>query len=244
MMATDAQQAPPAGSRCECQEWTRVGHPFWAYWPDQDSYPGGHHPDCPGYCPPPLSAIRESLGRQVRKVWLAWANEQPSPKSSWLLSWESLSDADREVDCRIGEALASIGARHQGHVNAGLARLAALHEEELEGDDLFSLLATYRDWVNQVEARNQSLSEDIHDLRGKLEQAAAEVKALLSDQDERMARLVHEHRTMADTLSRAQKQGWDLLERARAAEQSRDRLLEELSRITPPWAPSSPIDDE
>lgn len=229
--------------RCDCQEWTRVGHPFWAYWPDQESYPGGHHPDCPDYQPPPLSAIRESLGREVRRVWLAWANEQPSQKPSWLLSWDSLSEADREVDRRIGEALAILGAKHQGHVNARLVRLAALHEEELEGDDLFALLAAYRDWVNQVEERNQSLGEEIHDLRGNLEQASAEVTALLSDQDERIARLVHERQTMADTLARAQTRCGELLKRAREAEQTRDRLLEELSRLTPPWASKRPQTD-
>lgn len=48
---------------------------------------------------------RESLGQMVRHVWVEWASEQESPKPSWLVSWEGLSEPDREVDRRIGEAL-------------------------------------------------------------------------------------------------------------------------------------------
>lgn len=52
---------------------------------------------------------RERLGRLVRDVWIAWAQEQPSPKPSWLVSWEDLTEPDREVDRRIGERLAREG---------------------------------------------------------------------------------------------------------------------------------------
>lgn len=52
------------------------------------------------------STDREGLGRLVREVWIAWAMEQPAPKSSWLLPWEALQEPDREVDRRIGEAVA------------------------------------------------------------------------------------------------------------------------------------------
>lgn len=48
---------------------------------------------------------REALGRVVREVWIAWAKEQPAPKPSWLVPWEDLSESDREVDRRIGEAI-------------------------------------------------------------------------------------------------------------------------------------------
>lgn len=52
---------------------------------------------------------REALGQKVREVWIDWASEQPNPKASWLVPWEGLSEPDREVDRRIGEALAAVG---------------------------------------------------------------------------------------------------------------------------------------
>lgn len=52
---------------------------------------------------------RDVLGQRVREVWVAWAHEQPAPKPSWLLPWEGLSEPDREVDRRIGEALFKMG---------------------------------------------------------------------------------------------------------------------------------------
>lgn len=66
---------------------------------------------------------RETLGREVRAVWVAWAEEQPDPKPSWLVPWEGLGEADREVDRRIGERLYALartcrclicGAGHDG----------------------------------------------------------------------------------------------------------------------------------
>jgi hypothetical protein len=51
---------------------------------------------------------REKLGRAVRAVWMAWAREQPNPKPSWLVPWEELSEPDKEVDRRIGEAIARV----------------------------------------------------------------------------------------------------------------------------------------
>lgn len=50
---------------------------------------------------------REELGRIVRDAWVQWASEQPDPKRSWLIPWEELDDGQREVDMRIGEAVAS-----------------------------------------------------------------------------------------------------------------------------------------
>jgi hypothetical protein len=51
--------------------------------------------------------VIEAMGRLVRKVWIEWAREQPNPKPSWLVEWEGLSEPDKEVDCRIGEAVAN-----------------------------------------------------------------------------------------------------------------------------------------
>jgi len=49
---------------------------------------------------------REILGQLVRSVWIAWAKEQSDPKPSWLVEWDGLSEPDKEVDRRIGEAVA------------------------------------------------------------------------------------------------------------------------------------------
>lgn len=50
---------------------------------------------------------REDYGRLVRETWVAWASEQPDPKPSWLVPWEELDPGQREVDMRIGEAVAA-----------------------------------------------------------------------------------------------------------------------------------------
>jgi cell division protein FtsL len=59
--------------------------------------------------PEPGRIHREMLGREVRAEWVAWAKEQPSPKASWLVPWEGLSEPDKEVDRRIGVRLYNIG---------------------------------------------------------------------------------------------------------------------------------------
>lgn len=56
----------------------------------------------------PAACNREALGRLVREIWIEWAKEQTHPKPSWLLSWEEISESDREVDRRIGERLAML----------------------------------------------------------------------------------------------------------------------------------------
>lgn len=54
---------------------------------------------------PPVAHDREVLGRIVRRAWVEWAREQPNPKASWLVPYEELSEADKDADCRIGEAV-------------------------------------------------------------------------------------------------------------------------------------------
>jgi hypothetical protein len=51
----------------------------------------------------------EMLGRTVREEFMKWANEQPNPKPSWLVPWDELSEAEKEVDRRIGRRLANLG---------------------------------------------------------------------------------------------------------------------------------------
>jgi hypothetical protein len=50
---------------------------------------------------------RDDLGRIVRKAWVRWARMQPDPKPSWLVPYDELSEADKEADRQIGEAVAS-----------------------------------------------------------------------------------------------------------------------------------------
>jgi hypothetical protein len=50
---------------------------------------------------------REPYGRIVRETWVGWALEQPAPKPSWRAGWDDLDDGQREVDMRIGSAVAA-----------------------------------------------------------------------------------------------------------------------------------------
>jgi hypothetical protein len=64
--------------------------------------------DGPDTCPTCLGTgrdIRETLGRIVRDAWVAWAKEQPEPKSGWLDPWDMLPEPIKEVDRRIGMAV-------------------------------------------------------------------------------------------------------------------------------------------
>lgn len=54
---------------------------------------------------------RDKLGQLVREIWISWAVDQPNPKPSWLVPWEELSEADKEVDRMIGEKLFLVGFR-------------------------------------------------------------------------------------------------------------------------------------
>jgi hypothetical protein len=59
---------------------------------------------------PPLYD-RETLGRIVRQSWVKWAVTQPAPKPSWLVPYNELSEADKEADRQIGEAVACVMLR-------------------------------------------------------------------------------------------------------------------------------------
>jgi hypothetical protein len=48
---------------------------------------------------------RDDLGRLVREAWVRWALTQPSPKPSWLVPYDELSEPDKEADRQIGAAL-------------------------------------------------------------------------------------------------------------------------------------------
>jgi len=51
----------------------------------------------------------DDLGRVVRETWIEWARRQPDCKPSWLVPWDELDDAQREVDRLIGVRLYHLG---------------------------------------------------------------------------------------------------------------------------------------
>jgi hypothetical protein len=55
----------------------------------------------------------EQLGRIVRAAWVAWAKEQLHAKPSWLTDWDQLDEGQREVDIRIGRAVAAQAAYNE-----------------------------------------------------------------------------------------------------------------------------------
>lgn len=62
---------------------------------------------------------RESYGRIVRETWVNWALEQPdvADHPSWTKPWGKLAVRDREVDMRIGSAVAARAVDDAGLVN-------------------------------------------------------------------------------------------------------------------------------
>ena len=70
---------------------------------------------------------REPLGRIVRETWVAWAREQYRPKPSWLLLWEELDNGQREVDMRIGAAVA---AAEQERIAALADKVEAVYDPD------------------------------------------------------------------------------------------------------------------
>jgi hypothetical protein len=81
---------------------------------------------------------RDALGRVVREAWVRWARTQPEPKPSWLVSYDELSEADKEADRQIAEAVLSdlncrriflVEKKHAGGLSeAEATEFAALQE--------------------------------------------------------------------------------------------------------------------
>jgi hypothetical protein len=116
-------EATPAGWRCSAlatddawcsylQDWA---HGFMANWSWR------RHVDAAQAQVGVTADPREQYGQMVRSVWTEWALEQASPKESWLLPWCMLDDGQREVDKRIGAAVAAAeqrriaGLLHKGY---------------------------------------------------------------------------------------------------------------------------------
>jgi hypothetical protein len=95
---------------------------------------------------------RELLGRVVRAAWVAWAKEQPDPKPSWLTGWDELDDGQREVDMRIGAAVAKHAAEQCADVAAERERARAALADALDGlQDMLPYVPEYfrEKWEHQ-----------------------------------------------------------------------------------------------
>lgn len=78
---------------------------------------------------------REQLGRIVREEWIRFAKEQTTyPKPSHLVGWDDLDPSNREVDCRIGEALFLQGVEESDEQRAHAAvRILGFEPDAFEG---------------------------------------------------------------------------------------------------------------
>lgn len=70
--------------------------------------------------------VPETLGVEVRRIWIEWAREQPEPKEAWLVPWDDLSEPHKDVDRRIGTGIAAIvTGQREGDFHAQIAVLQA-----------------------------------------------------------------------------------------------------------------------
>ncbi len=117
---------------------------------------------------PEAKVDREALGRAVREVWIAWANEQPDPKKlSWLVPWDQLCERDKEVDRRIGETVYRMGVEAERE-----RTLAGLHEYQRQ-----KLAADAR--ATEAERFAEAWQFDNTDLRQRIERAVKYVRRTL-----------------------------------------------------------------
>ena len=141
---------------------------------------------------PPEVGDRDALGREVRRVWIAWAHEQPAPKPSWLVPWEELSEPDREVDRRIGEALYRAGAGAPASTPAPAppalapctecSRLRALIDRDRTGlgKGLSEILDAVSEWWWVCEGRGPYEWDDDR-YRAEMANMLTEVKQIATD---------------------------------------------------------------
>lgn len=134
----------------------------------------------------PFGATRDEVGKIVRDVWIKWAHEQRSQKTSWFVPYEELTEADKEVDRRIGETLYDLGIEQgkaslkqelsdcqteRGNLQAEL--FAA--RQELAEREKCSFIGAMRDCpthgesarLKELEQENQILIEELKEARAE-----------------------------------------------------------------------------
>jgi hypothetical protein len=90
---------------------------------------------------------REQLGRIVRKAWLEWLRTNPSVSGqrpvSWSAEWDTLKEEDKEVDRRIGVAVAEAVLASERGRDEELAKLQELRSKGLRiGQVIFGAVAS------------------------------------------------------------------------------------------------------
>lgn len=139
---------------------------------------------------------RETLGKLVREVWIAWAREQPSPKPSWLVPWDGLAEPDREVDRRIGETVARAAVQKLTASNAALRRRIADYEfadrEEAPGLERLNALVV-ANWQPGISHMRQEAAAQIIE-RLLAENAALTARVAAAEGANEGLRLFAEHR--------------------------------------------------
>ncbi len=81
-----------------------------------------------------IAQNREDGGRLVRLAWIDWAKRQPDPKPSWLVSWEELSEPDKEADRCIWDNITAPYTTAIAQLHSRIGILDA-HSERLEQEN-------------------------------------------------------------------------------------------------------------
>lgn len=155
---------------------------------------------------------REHLGRLVREAWVTWALEQPDVADHpfWTVPWDELTGRDREVDMRIGEAVAAAERERDAE-----ARTAC--EAEIAG------LKRHLDTLAREHARH-SLAVSVHKGRADQQESRA-VRA--EKQLARFARQAEEYDQLAGQASEARRNAdlvTELRRRIAVLERTSDRF--------------------
>lgn len=126
----------------------------------------GGCPSRPFMCYPcdhaPADLDRDFWGRIVRDEWVKWALEQDDPEDSWLVPWDDLDAGQREVDERMGAAVAAVAREGERRRLLPLLREADRHITYLS--NLVSDHTDLRDWDDgpDLEAAITELSAGDH----------------------------------------------------------------------------------
>jgi len=89
---------------------------------------------------------RDELGRRVRDTWVRWAQDQLYTKPSWVIPYDEISEADKEVDRQIGEDIA-VFVELQAQATIATLR-QQLAERDAEIERLNSVLAGVRELIH------------------------------------------------------------------------------------------------